>query len=311
MALIGWIEPALARSYLNCLTRKVVIVDTPRRSTSSSVEEHLGFWIDEAAKTLVLGDGTPLTVHRFDDHWISAARGDTSYEFAGLRHVAGGDERIEICKQPAFEADDIVVAGVDQGIAWPVVAAAGQPFVAKQGIVAGAAANVVVKLDAADQITMRNVSLSQLSAKDFVFVGQPDNRVLGALSKLSRTAGTLEITVLADMGVVYWGFRSRDPAENRRPAGHPGIATDAAKAFAVGAGTALRKSRSARVGLPGSLRKNVTCSVCQAIRALGLILAKSSDGCASLRRPWKEVAGASPPTPGTPLIALAKSLLQP
>jgi hypothetical protein len=69
------------------------------------------------------------------------------------------------------------------------------------------------------------------------------------------------------MGVVYWGFRSRDPAENRRPAGHPGIATDAAKAFAVGAGTALRKSRSARVGLPGSLRKNVTCSVCQAIRA--------------------------------------------
>jgi hypothetical protein len=59
------------------------------------------------------------------------------------------------------------------------------------------------------------------------------NRVLGALSKLSRAAGTLEITVLAGMGVVYWGFRSRDPAENRRPAGHPGIATDAAKAFAV------------------------------------------------------------------------------
>jgi len=31
-------------------------------------------------KPLVLADGTPLTVHRFDDHWISAARGDTSYE---------------------------------------------------------------------------------------------------------------------------------------------------------------------------------------------------------------------------------------
>ena len=71
------------------------------------------------------------------------------------------------------------------------------------------------------------------------------NRVLGALSKLSRAAGTLEITVLAGMGVVYWGFRSRDPAENRRPAGHPGIATDAAKAFGVGAGTALRKPREA------------------------------------------------------------------
>jgi hypothetical protein len=54
MAFTGWTEPALARSYLNCLTKKVVIVDAPRGSTSSSVEEHLGFWIDEAAKTLVL-----------------------------------------------------------------------------------------------------------------------------------------------------------------------------------------------------------------------------------------------------------------
>jgi hypothetical protein len=80
MAVTIWTEPALARSYLNCLTKKVVIVDTPRGSTSSSIEEHLGLWIDEAAKTLVLADGTPLTVHRFDDHWISAARGDMSYE---------------------------------------------------------------------------------------------------------------------------------------------------------------------------------------------------------------------------------------
>jgi hypothetical protein len=76
-----WTEPALARSYLNCLTKKVVIVDAPRGSTSSSVEETLGFWIDETAKTVVLADGTPLTVHRFDDHWISAVRGDMSYEF--------------------------------------------------------------------------------------------------------------------------------------------------------------------------------------------------------------------------------------
>jgi hypothetical protein len=41
----------------------------------------LGFWIDEAAKTLVLADGTPLTIRQFDDRWISAARGDMSYEF--------------------------------------------------------------------------------------------------------------------------------------------------------------------------------------------------------------------------------------
>jgi hypothetical protein len=61
MALIGGMEPGSG-------------------STSSSVEEHLRFWIDEAAKTFVLADGTPLTVHRFDDHWISAARGDMSYE---------------------------------------------------------------------------------------------------------------------------------------------------------------------------------------------------------------------------------------
>ena len=54
MAFTGWTEPALARSYLNCPTKKVVIADTPRGSTSSSVEEHLGFWIDEAAKTSCL-----------------------------------------------------------------------------------------------------------------------------------------------------------------------------------------------------------------------------------------------------------------
>ena len=80
MALAVWTEPTLARSYLNCLAKKVVIVDAPRGSASSSIEENLDFWIDEAAKTLVLADGTPLTVRRFDDHWISAARGDTSYE---------------------------------------------------------------------------------------------------------------------------------------------------------------------------------------------------------------------------------------
>ena len=81
MAGAVWVEPALTRSYLNCLTRKVVIVDAPMGRTSSSIEENFGFWIDEVAKTLVLADGTPLTVRRFDDRWISAARGDISYEF--------------------------------------------------------------------------------------------------------------------------------------------------------------------------------------------------------------------------------------
>jgi hypothetical protein len=81
MAVAAWAEPALARSYLQCLTKKVVIVDGPRGSTSSSIDETLDFWINEATKTLVLADGTPLIVRRFDDRWISAARGDASYEF--------------------------------------------------------------------------------------------------------------------------------------------------------------------------------------------------------------------------------------
>jgi hypothetical protein len=81
MAVAIWAEPALARSYLNCLTKKVVIVDAPSGSTSLSIEENLGFWIDEAAKTLVLADGAPLTVRRYDDRWISAAHGDMFYEF--------------------------------------------------------------------------------------------------------------------------------------------------------------------------------------------------------------------------------------
>ena len=61
--------PASARSYLDCLTKKV------------STEDKLGFWIDEAAKTIMFADGTPLIVHRFDDHWISADRDEMAYEF--------------------------------------------------------------------------------------------------------------------------------------------------------------------------------------------------------------------------------------
>jgi hypothetical protein len=80
MAVAVWTEPALARSYLNCLTKKVVIVDAQSGNTSSSIEENLGFWIDEASKSVVFADGTPFTVRRFDDRWISAAHGDVFYE---------------------------------------------------------------------------------------------------------------------------------------------------------------------------------------------------------------------------------------
>jgi hypothetical protein len=81
MTFTVWAKPALARSYLDCSTKKVVIVDAPSGNTSLSTEENLGFWIDEAARILTLVDGMPLIVRRFDDRWISAARGDVSYEF--------------------------------------------------------------------------------------------------------------------------------------------------------------------------------------------------------------------------------------
>ena len=75
-----WEESALARNYLNCLSKKVVIADAPKGTTSSSTEEHFGFWIDEATKTVTLADGKKLNVRRFDDGWISAVSGDVSYE---------------------------------------------------------------------------------------------------------------------------------------------------------------------------------------------------------------------------------------
>jgi hypothetical protein len=80
MVVAVWAEPALARSYLHCLTKEVVIVSAASGTTSSSTEENLGFWIDEAAKIFTLADGTPFVVRRFDERWISADRGDVSYE---------------------------------------------------------------------------------------------------------------------------------------------------------------------------------------------------------------------------------------
>jgi hypothetical protein len=80
MAFAVLADTALARSYLNCSAKKVVIVDVPNGSTSSTIEENLSFWIDEQAKIVTLADGKVLVVRRFDDRWISAASGDVSYE---------------------------------------------------------------------------------------------------------------------------------------------------------------------------------------------------------------------------------------
>src|SRR5439155_21674638 len=74
-------QPVLARTYLNCSTRKVVIISAPSGDTSSRREEDLGSWVDDAAKTLTFVDNTPLTVTRLDRAWISADRDGIFYEF--------------------------------------------------------------------------------------------------------------------------------------------------------------------------------------------------------------------------------------
>jgi hypothetical protein len=55
----------------------------------------MGFWIDEATKSLTLADGTPFIIRRFDDRWISAASGDVPYELSDepRRGFNGGGQR--------------------------------------------------------------------------------------------------------------------------------------------------------------------------------------------------------------------------
>jgi len=81
IALTALAQPALARTYLNCSTRKVVLISAPAGDTSSAKEENLGFWVDDEAKTLTFLDNTSLTVTRLDRSWISADRDGVFYEF--------------------------------------------------------------------------------------------------------------------------------------------------------------------------------------------------------------------------------------
>ena len=48
---------------------------------SVQVEEHMTFWIDDAAKTFIFSDGRRLRVTRFDKSWISGSSEDMQYEF--------------------------------------------------------------------------------------------------------------------------------------------------------------------------------------------------------------------------------------
>jgi hypothetical protein len=81
IALASLAQPVLARTHLNCSTRKVVIISAPSGNTSSAREDDLGFWVDDEAKTLTFLDNTPLTVTRLDRFWISADRDGIFYEF--------------------------------------------------------------------------------------------------------------------------------------------------------------------------------------------------------------------------------------
>jgi hypothetical protein len=81
IALAALAQPVLARTYLNCSTRKVVLVSAPTGDISSAREENLSFWVDDEARTVTFLDNTPLTVTRLDQFWISANRNDIFYEF--------------------------------------------------------------------------------------------------------------------------------------------------------------------------------------------------------------------------------------
>jgi len=48
---------------------------------SVQVEEHVTFWIDDAAKTFIFSGGQRLRISRFDKSWISGSSGDIRYEF--------------------------------------------------------------------------------------------------------------------------------------------------------------------------------------------------------------------------------------
>jgi hypothetical protein len=81
IALAALAQPVLARTYLNCSTRKVVLISAPTGDVSSAKEEDFGFWVDDEAKTLTFLDNAPLTVTRLDRFWISADRDGVFYEF--------------------------------------------------------------------------------------------------------------------------------------------------------------------------------------------------------------------------------------
>jgi hypothetical protein len=69
------------RTQFECATTKVIMTNKAGRTGSVQVEEHMTFWIDDAAKTLIFSDGQLLRISRFDKSWISGSGEDIQYEF--------------------------------------------------------------------------------------------------------------------------------------------------------------------------------------------------------------------------------------
>ncbi len=95
---------APGRTYINCTTREVVIEGTK----SSTQEKSRSFWLDDVSKTITFADGTPLTVTRFDDNWISANRGGVSYELDRRR------QRLTYASSEARDRTIILTVGSGQ-----------------------------------------------------------------------------------------------------------------------------------------------------------------------------------------------------
>ena len=69
------------RTQFDCVTTKVIMTNKAGQKGTVQVEEHMTFWIDDAAKTFIFSDGRRLRVVRFDKSWISGNSEDVQYEF--------------------------------------------------------------------------------------------------------------------------------------------------------------------------------------------------------------------------------------
>ena len=89
-------ETTLARSYLSCLTKKVLIVHAPKGTTSLSAEENFGFWIDEPTKIVTFADGRCATSSFRCAHPIGYPRRERgSFFVRPLGTPPGGSETLQ------------------------------------------------------------------------------------------------------------------------------------------------------------------------------------------------------------------------